>query len=330
MNLNHRERLQACVSGGRVDRVPVALWRHFPVDDQDPKLLAKATIEFQRLFDFDLVKVTPASSFCLKDWGVQDAWRGSTEGTRDYIKRVIVEPEDWYRLKILDPDKGFLSDQIQCIKIIVREIGKDVPIIQTIFNPISQAKNLVGPDKFLFHLRKYPEELHAGLKVIAETTKRFIKRLSNEGVDGIFFAVQHAQYNLLSLDEYIEFGRFYDYYCLENASVFWLNMLHLHGENIMFDLFVDYPVSVINWHDRDTVPTLAEGLEKFPGIVCGGLQREKSIVYGTPNIVIEEAQGAIKSTKGRRLMLGTGCVVPIIAPLGNIAAVRNYVESLIQ
>ncbi len=34
--MNKRERLEAAIAGQSVDRVPVALWRHFPGDDQDP------------------------------------------------------------------------------------------------------------------------------------------------------------------------------------------------------------------------------------------------------------------------------------------------------
>jgi hypothetical protein len=33
------------------------------------------------------------------------------------------------------------------------------PFIQTIFSPLSQAKNLVGGDDLLVHLRKNPQEL---------------------------------------------------------------------------------------------------------------------------------------------------------------------------
>ena len=80
--MDKRERLEATLKGEKVDRVAVALWRHFPVDDQRPEDLAAATLEFQRLYDFDLVKVTPASSFCLKDWGVEDEWRGSPDRKR--------------------------------------------------------------------------------------------------------------------------------------------------------------------------------------------------------------------------------------------------------
>jgi hypothetical protein len=82
--MNKRERLAAAIAGQSVDRVPVALWRHFPGDDQAPAALAAATVAFQRRWDFDFVKVTPASSFQIKDWGAQDAWQGNIEGTRQY------------------------------------------------------------------------------------------------------------------------------------------------------------------------------------------------------------------------------------------------------
>ena len=80
--ITHRARLEACLAGETLDRPPVALWRHFPVDDQTPQGLAASTLAFQRLFDFDLVKVTPSSSYCLQDWGSRDDWRGNPEGTR--------------------------------------------------------------------------------------------------------------------------------------------------------------------------------------------------------------------------------------------------------
>ena len=110
--LSHRGRLEACISGGNPDRPPIALWRHFPVDDQTPDGLAAATIAFQKDYDFDLVKVTPASSFCLRDWGVEDEWRGATEGTREYTRRRIKNPEDWLQLEGLDPYKGYLGISI--------------------------------------------------------------------------------------------------------------------------------------------------------------------------------------------------------------------------
>jgi uroporphyrinogen decarboxylase len=325
--LNHQERLEACLQDTQLDRIPVALWRHFPVDDQSPDALALAVVNYQKIYDFDLVKITPASSFCVKDWGAQDEWSGSTEGTRDYTRFVIQEPEDWLKLSVLYPHVGYLGEQLHCLKMVIKEVGKEVPVVQTIFNPLSQAKNLVSREQLLVHLRKYPDAVIHGLKIITESTKSFIEEAKKTGISGIFYAVQHAQYGLLSEQEYIRFGRNLDLDILEITHDLWLNILHLHGEDVMFDLFTDYPVEVINWHDRDTPPTLGEAQKRFRGALCGGLQREKTMVFGTPAKVAEEAHRSFMATGGKRFILGTGCVVPITAPHGNLQAARLCVET---
>ncbi len=324
--LGARQRIEACLDGTPLDRPPVALWRHFPVDDQTPDGLAAATVSFQRTYDFDFVKVTPASSYCLRDWGVEDEWRGATEGTRDYTHRVIHQPEDWSRLPVLDPHRGALADQLTCLRLICKDLGPDVPVIQTIFNPLSQAKNLVGGDALLVHLRRYPEAVREGLRIIAESTRGFIEAAKHTGISGIFYAVQHANFGLLSEAEYQVFGRGYDLDVLEASREFWFNLLHLHGEDVMFAAFADYPVAVINWHDRDTLPSLSDAQAIFPGVVCGGLQREDTMVLGTPGRVTAQARDAILSTGGKRFILGTGCVMPITTPSGNIWAARRSVE----
>ena len=72
-SMNKRERLEATVAGEAVDRPAVALWRHFPGDDQRAADLAAAHVWWQQTYDFDLLKVTPASSYCTQDWGVDIA-----------------------------------------------------------------------------------------------------------------------------------------------------------------------------------------------------------------------------------------------------------------
>ena len=45
--MQKRERLERAIAGEAVDRVPVALWRHWPGDDQRYTDLARSTIDFQ-------------------------------------------------------------------------------------------------------------------------------------------------------------------------------------------------------------------------------------------------------------------------------------------
>jgi len=323
----HKERLMACIGGEKMERPPVALWRHFPVDDQTPEGLALATIHFQQTYDFDFVKVTPSSSFCLRDWGVQDKWLGSTEGVRDYTTRPVQQPLDWFKLKPLDPRQGWLGKQLECLRLIKHALGNEVPIIQTIFSPLSQAKNLAGSEQLIVHIRRYPEAVQNALQIITETTRRFVAACAECGIDGIFYAVQHAQYSLLSDKEYLQWGAACDKIILEEAGHFWLNVLHLHGSEVMFKLFTDYPVQVLNWHDQETQPSLAEAQQHFKGVVCGGLRQWKTMALGTPEDVAAEAKAAIEATQGQRFILGTGCVTPIITPHGNLISARRSVEN---
>jgi uroporphyrinogen decarboxylase len=321
----HRERLQACLKNETPDRPPVALWRHFPVDDQTPEGLAAAALFFQRTYDFDLVKVTPSSSFCLKDWGADDEWRGNSEGTRDYTKHPVKRVGDWEHLPVLDPTAPHLAAQLECLRILQRKLGPETPILQTIFSPLAQAKNLIGKETLIVHLRQAPEAVMKGLEAITETTRRFIAAAIETGIDGIFYAVQHAQAGLLSSDEYVGFARAEDLRLLKAAEGLWLNLLHLHGEDVYFEQLADYSVQIINWHDRDTAPSLTEAQKSFQGLVCGGLSRE-TMALGTPAEIQKQATDALTQTKGRGFLLGTGCVVPIIAPHGNLLAARRAVD----
>jgi uroporphyrinogen decarboxylase len=137
--------------------------------------------------------------------------------------------------------------------------------------------------------------------------------------------VQHAQAGLLTPEEFLGWSSPSDRAVLESAAGLWCNMLHLHGEDVYFDAVRDYPVQIINWHDRDTLPTLAEARHRYKGVLCGGLGRE-TLTFGTPEKIRLEAGDAIADTQNRRLLLSTGCVIPIITPHGNIMAARQAVS----
>lgn len=313
----HRERIQACLNGEKTDKTPIALWRHFPEEDQNPETLAAATIKFQQTYDFDIVKVTPASSFAVKDWGVEDEWQNNPEGSRAYTKRVIQKPQDWEALKVLAPSAPHLAAQLQCLKLVREGIGKETPMIQTIFNPMSQAKNLAGNDLLLEHLKKHPNAVMKGLETIAKTTVKFIEAAREIGIDGIFYAVQHAQASMLELDEYKSIALPYDQETLKPAEDLWCNLLHLHGSDVYFSLLRLMNFQIVNWHDRETYPSLAESQSLFRGVACGGI-RQDTLYKGNQAQVKEEAKDAIKQTKGKRFILGTGCVVYYQSPHENI------------
>jgi len=265
----------------------------------------------------------PASAYCLQDWGVETTWLGGDEGTRTYGGPVIERPEDWAALPLLDPNAGYLGKAKRAAQLVAEAMQGHVPVIMTIFSPLAQAKNLAG-NNLLPHLRQHPEAVLAGLEVITASTLRFVEALRATGVDGIFYAAQLAQADRLSRSEYQRFGRPFDLRILEAAGDWWFNMLHIHGLHTYANLFADYPVQAINWHDRDAGPSLAAGAELFSGALSGGLS-QWAMLRNDPDDISREAADAIAQTGGRRLILSTGCVTMTNTPLSNLRAARARV-----
>ena len=327
MNMSRHERIQAAIAHERPDRTPVALWRHFPNDDQTAEGLAEAVVNFQQRFDFDLVKVTEASGYPAEAWGAQLQDAGNDEGTRRYLKRVVEVAEDWQTLPSLSVhDNEVFARELRALGLIREGVGPDVPVLPTIFSPLTIAKGMAG-DRMLDHLRDHPDDLEAGLRTITETTARFAAECLNHGADAIFFATQFASHDLLSDEEYRRFGVEFDLPILEAVrSRARAVLLHLHGTNPMFGLTSAYPVDVVNWHDRETEPSLGEGQRMYSkGAVCGGIDRN-AFVHMTPDDVEASVQDARDQTDDRGVIVSTGCVTLTTTPEANLQAARGAVE----
>lgn len=327
--LTHRERMEKVISGEKPDRIPFSFWRHFPVDDQTPEGLANAVIDYQKCYDFDFVKVTPSSSFCIYDWGVRDVWRGNPEGTREYLEPLIQSVEDYEKIKVLDPTQGKLNDQLNCLSLIRETLPESTPFIQTVFSPLAQFKNLVGKTNLGYFIRQFPNETLSLLTIISETTIQFIDECKKRKIDGIFYAVQQATYNLLSEPEYLKFGKSFDLKILNPSNDLWLNVLHIHGTKIMFDLLRDYPCQIVNWHDRETSPSLKEARSLTDKVLCGGLSQISSMVLGNKNLITNEIIDAIQQTESIKFILSTGCVLFLTTPQGNLDLICSLVDSLL-
>jgi uroporphyrinogen decarboxylase len=94
----------------------------------------------------------------------------------------------------------------------------------------------------------------------------------------------------------------------------------------MFDLVADYPMAFLNWHDRETGISLAEGLSRIRGAASGGVS-QWTIHQDDPEETLAEIRDAREQTGSRRLLLGTGCVIMATTPLRNIRALREAANS---
>ena len=326
--MNHRERIQAALRGQAVDRVPVALWRHFPNDDLQAEKLAARVVEFQNKHDFDLVKVTPASGYPAEMYGATFRDAANREGTRAYTARPVTALGDWDKIIPLDAHNPVFVRETAALKLIRQQLGNDVPILQTIFSPLNSAHNLAN-ERLFADLRAHPAILDRALKALTETTARFAVASLNAGADAIFFATQMATPKFLTVDEFQKFGEAYDLQVLEaiRAAKADFTFLHIHGLDVYFDLLARWPVQVLNWHDRRTAPSLKQARAKHPGTLAGGINEWDTLAAKSPREVETEVRDAIAQTGGRGHILAAGCVIPVDTPEENIRAVTQVLAA---
>lgn len=308
---DHWGRVERALAGEASDRPPIALWRHFPEDDQRADALAERTVSWQRRWAFDLVKFMPSGTYGVEDFGAVSAWQGQANGARTVVKPAVARTEDWASIRDVDVRRGSYGRQNEALRAAARELGGSVPILQTVFSPITTARKL-STDRLYADLRRSPDAVHRALRVITDATIRFALDALDAGAHGIFFATQQASWRLLNADEFERFGRAYDlevFAALKGKAR--LNMLHVHGDDIMFDTLARYPAEMLNWHDRTAEPDLRGAFPRFPGLLVGGVNEYGALQRSDLGGVASEVRDAIAQTGGRRLMLGPGCVVPI-------------------
>ncbi len=323
--MHKRERLHAAIHQQKVDRPPIALWRHFPGDDLDPEKHARRAIEFQKQYDFDFVKVTPAASYVAEMYGGELTDAGNREGTRNHARRVINDWRDWKKIEPIPNDHPVIQRERETIRRIRAELGKDVPILQTLFSPLSCARTLAG-DRLIQDMREHPGEVMHALQHLGTTMERFAHASIDAGADALFLASQVASRDVLTAEESRAFGQQYNLALInELRGHVDFVLLHIHGENIYYEHLFKYPVQIINWHDRKTAPTLRQGKALFHGAVAGGID-EWGVLQTTPEAIRAQVQDAIQQTDGIGLLVAAGCVIPLDTSDENIRAARQAVE----
>lgn len=325
--MTRRQRVEAAFSGDPVDRVPISFWQHFPGRDHTAELLAQATLDYQRRYDLDFIKLMPTGMYSVVDYGVAVVPSGDAVGTTRYASGPVSGPEDWARLRPVSPQQGVLAEQVRAVRLVRAAVGPDVPVLQTIFSPLTMVAKILGgpaPTQLLAH----EAVLASVLERLADDVVAFARACMAAGADGFFFATQLATQSDSLPAIYTRFGVPYDLEVLHALRPHaWALVLHLHGERPMFELADGYPIDAVNWHARETEPSLAEGMRRTGRALMGGVARMGAVLTGPPAAVVQEVRDAVAQTGGRRFIVAPGCVLPTTAPHENLVALRRAVDA---
>ncbi|MPZ13313.1 MAG: hypothetical protein GEU73_02600 [Chloroflexi bacterium] len=320
------ERIDALRRGEPTDHSAWSLWRHFYDRESTAEDLANAMVTWQRTYDFDFLKVNPRAQYHVEPWGV--AYRYPQGGGRpERVTSAEDSARDWLRVEPRPPTKGVLGEQLQAIRRIRAELGPAIPMIETVFTPLSVLADLVdSEDRLVRDLRTAPERVASALEAVTETFVQFVGQCLDAGADGIFLATtQMARHDVMTHDEYARFGRPFDLRVLRAAEAARFNVLHVCGDNGMVVDLADYPIAAVNWAvTSPTTPSLDEASTRVPAVLIGGLSNE-ALTASTPDRAIEEAAAGHRATGGRRWALGANCTIPPTSREATLLALKETV-----
>ncbi len=308
--MKHKERIRAVLNGEPVDRLPVSTWGHDFLREWSAEELAAHTIERQEKYDYDFVKLNPRWTMFAEPWG--NEYQPPTEQKFPRLTHKIVNSaEDLGEVPEVAADHPVFQEHIEALRLVLAEIGDDVDVVVTIFSPLSVIGLLCGGvgEPLVSYAREKPELLHSALKHVTRTIGEHAEQLVAAGASGVFFApLQWTSLDICNDDFYNEFGRPYDLEVLSRVEAAPLNILHVCGNNIGLDRFLDYPVPVFNWDNFGPGNlSLKEASAKTDKIVAGGIPHRKLHKLDA-NELGSIAADSVAGLK-ERVMLTGGCGV---------------------
>lgn len=316
------ERMSAVLAGEGTDRPAVSFWHHFTPNEAQGRAAIDAHLRHLDSFGIDFLKVMNDNPY---PWTVGD---GTVSELRD--------------LPALEGTEEGFSKQIELIRALGAKLNGKVLMSTTLFNAWAVLRRLVASEGGKRH---GPPTLHGGptpvdlrisallaedrsavataINVISESLAKFARRCVDAGADGVFLSVRDDWVNTEAngLDTYREIVRDGDLKILEAVSDARFNMLHVCGVPGDFDAFAEYPVSIINWADREGGPAIRDVINRIKPIVCGGVDNLGTLPNGSPRDVEHEVRDALEQAGGKAMIVSAGCTYdPDSVPSANLEA----------
>ncbi len=324
-----RERVQMICAGEKPDRYAASFWRHFYHMEHHAEGTAEAMLAFQKRFNWDFMKINPRAEYHVEDWGLGLKWSHDEFTKHTKTNWPIKTAADLLKVKPLPATAPTLAEHLKVVSMIRKKSDKELPILMTVFTPLAIAGRMIEDNHALAgFIREAPDKVHACLRAITDTFKNYVGELRNAGADGLFFATTHyATSDMLTWEEYKEFGVPYDLEVIGAAEDDAMNLFHICGSNNYLKEIKDlnYPVMMYNWDDSDpTNVPLDKAYDLIPDkALVGGVDRNGWLLKSTAEEVGFQIERILAKHDPSRIIVGPGCSIPPEVPMPNLQAIRE-------
>lgn len=323
-----RREFRELLRGGSQHRFLTSAWQHFVGEEYDPARFAAATVDFTRTWNWDWVKINPRAVYYSEAWGSRydpDDYSGPIPRL---LEPAITTVSDLAKIRPLDPEENPAFAEHLASARLIREQLPELPLLQTIFSPLSVLLQLAGLPLYpgdlgygvrpaFTHddlLRSDPDGVRTALTAISQTLADYVARLvapvedGGAGLDGVFYAVTGtASAGHFTKESFDEFSRSYDLRVLgatgEAAVVFHTCRADSHPE-----WFADYPIDALHWDQF--LPGNPGVATDFGVTAVGGVSYDLFAAGGDRSEVARQLDETLASGPGRPFLLAPSCTVP--------------------
>lgn len=287
MAMTHTQRLRAAVAGQHLDRPCAAFWGpHLNLEELNARDLAYAMIANQEAYQWDFMKFDMSGMYFPEAFGQKIA----TPKNADMQAWLTVEewrvnhPSDWMTLRPLKvKDSEVFRRYVEAVKRVCDHYQGDVPVLPTVFSPVSMAGEFVAgyfdQEKLIKMFEYNTKEVEYGLSVIEETLINLMEAYVEAGAAGFFIGLQNG------INEKLGYEMFKKYEFDGTARIVnaikdktWFNMAHLcNGTDTPMDTeaikwCADLPVTALNYADTwEHMPSFAEMRKLTDKVLVGGI-----------------------------------------------------------
>jgi uroporphyrinogen decarboxylase len=304
------ERFLRAVRGDRADRPPVSAWLHFGSEHLDAATVADLHVRFHRAYDWDFVKVMNDYRFPLP--GIDE----------------VADVDDLARFEPLSMDEAAFATQLEVLRRIRSACGPDVPIVETLFDPLQTLVRAAG-GRTLELVRGAPEAGRRAVAAVSETLVRYVDACREVGVSGIFLSLNwavEASAGGLSAADFALLAEPFERDVLAAAEGM-TRIAHVHGFDLDAERVLAYPVDAFNWSHLHTSPSLGEARRLTDVALMGGFD-ELAVAHQTPREILAGARSAYAEAGAAGFLLAPGCSVPVDTPSRVLHAMRGTAEAL--
>ena len=283
------ERFRAAVRGDDVDCLPVSVWLHLGTEHLPGEVVAQRHIDYLKAYDFDYLKVMNDYRYPLPA-GVANVT------TADDLARFEPQPMSVYQF----------DQQLVCLRRL-RAALPDVPLIETLFNPLQTLARGAGSSAVQTVLHN-PEAGDKALEAITQTLLTYVQAVKDAGIDGLFYSINGAvdpAKGGLTDEQFARFVTPYDLRLLQAAQGM-TRVAHVHGFNLRFDRCAGYPVEVFSWSHLNSAPSLGEARGLTQAALMGGMN-EVQLTRQSEAEVQADIEASVRDAGWRKLLVGPGC-----------------------